>query len=101
MVTHHPQKGVELYREDEAFVVLVDLPGFDREDVELRWRDRRLHVEAIHREPGERTKVFHRSLGLPRPVRDDEITATLADGVLEVRLPIADRERDGRRIDIG
>ncbi|MFC6974749.1 Hsp20 family protein [Halomicroarcula sp. GCM10025709] len=45
--------------------------------------------------------MFHRSLGLPRPVRDDEITATLADGVLEVRLPIADRERDGRRIDIG
>ncbi|WP_276273819.1 Hsp20/alpha crystallin family protein [Haloarcula litorea] len=100
MPTHHPDKGVELYREDDAFVVLVELAGYDRDDVDLRWRDRRLHVEAEHREPGERTKVFHRSVGLPRAVREDEISATLADGVLTVRLPVDDDRPEGRHIDI-
>ncbi|MBX0322806.1 Hsp20/alpha crystallin family protein [Halomicroarcula sp. F13] len=100
MVTHHPAKGVELYREDGAFVVLVELSEFDREDVDLRWHDRRLHVEAERHEPGERSRVFHRSVGLPRPIREADITATIEDGVLEVTLPIDDRAREGRRIDI-
>ncbi|WP_254279710.1 Hsp20/alpha crystallin family protein [Haloarcula marina] len=97
---HHPEKGVELYHEDDAFVVLVDLEGVGRDEVDVRWHDRRLHVEAAHREPGQRTRVFHRSIGLPRPIREDDITATLTDGVLTVRLPIAEGERSGRTIEV-
>jgi HSP20 family protein len=94
MTKHHPEKPVELYRDDDAYVVIVDLPGFDREDIDVHWHDGRLHVEAEHltTEAG-RTQVVHRHLGLPRQIDVDGISATFEEDVLEVHLPI---EGEGR-----
>ena len=100
MTRHHPEKEVELHREGDDYVVLFELPEYDPEDFDVRWRDQRLHVSAEHHSGDERQQVYHRSVGLPRSVEEDGIDATYADGVLEVTLPISKRQDTGRKIDV-
>ena len=100
MTRHHPAKEVELYRENDEYVVLFDLPGYDPADVDVRWRDRRLHVSAEHHGEGDRKGVYHRSVGVPKSIDEDGIDAAYEDGVLEVTLPIRERQDTGRKIDV-
>ena len=100
MTRHHPAQEIELHREGDEYVVLFDLPGYDPSDIDVRWRDRRLHVSAEHQGEGDRRQVYHRSIGLPKTIAEDGIEATYEDDVLEVTLPISDTPDTGRRIDV-
>ncbi|WP_459194618.1 Hsp20/alpha crystallin family protein [Halosimplex sp. J119] len=101
-MTHHPDHEVELYRDDDAYEVYVDLPGYDREDIDLRWHDGRLHVAAEHRTDDGETRVYNHDVSVPRSVDAESITADYDDDVLTVRLPITDDgSRPGTRIDVG
>lgn len=101
MTSYHPRHEVELFRDDDEFVVYVDLPSEDV-DVDLRWHDGDLSIliEETDAETG-RNRVRQRHVGVHRPVREADITATIDDAVLEVHLPI-DRSSDhsGTRIDV-
>jgi HSP20 family protein len=103
MTRHQLDHEIELYREDDDYVVLIEMEGYDRSDLDLTWRDNRLHVEAQHvDEETGRSKVRQRSLSFPKSIDDDGITASVEDGTLTVRLPITDDTHDaGRQIDIG
>lgn len=100
MTRHHPEKEVELHREGEEYVVLFDLPDYEPGDVDVHWRDRRLHVSAEHHGGSERQQVYHRSIGFPKTIEEDGIDATYEDGVLEVRLPISEKQDTGRKIEV-
>lgn len=93
---------VELYEEDEAFVLSIEMPGFDREEIDLTWDDGRLRVAAEHvDEARDRKRTYHRTFRLPKRVDDEEIGATYRNGVLEVTLPIAmGATQRGRSIEI-
>lgn len=41
----------ELYEEDDEFVLTVDMPGFDREDIHVNWDEGRLFISAEHNDP--------------------------------------------------
>jgi HSP20 family protein len=100
-MTHKPAHEVELYREGDTYVVIVELPDYGKDDVRLRWRDGQLHVDAERVESDTPNRVVHRTVGIPKPVVSDEITAHFRDGVLEVRLPIVETdEKPGRTIEI-
>jgi len=78
----------ELYEEDGEFVLTIDLPGFEREEIDLAWDDGVLNVAAEHVEEGRnRRKTYHRRFRFPRAVDEDAITASYRNGVLEVTLP--------------
>jgi HSP20 family protein len=78
----------ELYEEDGEFVLTVDLPGFEREEIDLAWDDGVLNVAAEHvDESRNRRKTYHRRFRFPRAVDEDAITARYRNGVLEVTLP--------------
>jgi HSP20 family protein len=99
MARHRPEHAIELYRDENAYVVYVELPGYDESEIDVRWHDRRLTISAEHASVDGRNTVFHRNMGLPRQIWADEIEAIYEDEVLEVTLPIADRNaRPGREI---
>ncbi|WP_436923141.1 Hsp20/alpha crystallin family protein [Halosimplex amylolyticum] len=79
----------ELYEEDDEFVLSVELPGFDPEDIDVTWHEGVLNVAAEHEDEtrGQR-KTYHRRFRFPKDVDDDEIAAEYTNGILEVRLPI-------------
>ncbi len=102
---------MDLQASDDAYIVRLDLPGVRREDVEAVAEDGVLHVRGETGMPGEMAEArrlrgerslgrFARSVRLPSDAVMSEISATLADGVLTVR--VGRRQAGGRvRIEIG
>jgi HSP20 family protein len=100
MTRHVPDHEVELYRTDEAYEVCIDLPDYDRSEIDVRWHDGRLHVSASERGQGS-THVYNRHLSLPHRIDGDAITASYSDDVLEVRLPVLEGEDPpGTRVEV-
>jgi HSP20 family protein len=89
---------VDVEDRDDAFVVTADLPGFDREEIDVSLREDTLELSAS-RETAEETGAsdfvrcerrrsdVSRSIRLPEPVDAEGTTATHENGVLTVTLP--------------
>jgi HSP20 family protein len=93
---------------DDDYVFVMDLPGFEKADIDLTFRDGVLSVRA-HADAEEgsesyralRSRRVARQVPIAKTVDDEAISATYHNGVLEVRLPIVDDEReDDHRIEI-
>ncbi|MFB6072560.1 MAG: Hsp20/alpha crystallin family protein [Halobacterium sp.] len=79
----------ELYEEDDEFVLSVDMPGFETDEITVAWEDGVLNVSAEHVDEGRgRKKTYHRRFRFPKEVDEDAIAAEYENGVLEVTLPI-------------
>lgn len=91
----------ELYEEDDEFVLNVDMPGFDLEDIRVSWDEGRLFVWAeLEDEQRGRRKSYRRTFRLPKEIEPDEIDAHYRNGVLEVRLPILSPRVRGTEIEV-
>lgn len=100
MTRHTPQHEVELYREGDSYVVIVELPGATPEDVDVDWVDGHLSVAAEVSRDGRR-RVLSRRLSVPKRVDPSDISARFDDEVLEVTLPIVGEDRpDGISIEV-
>lgn len=96
---------------DGTLVVTIDLPGFEKEDVEIQLRDDVLTIEAEHDEETKREldedyvrrerrhEAISRSITLPEPVDEDGATASYENGVLTVELPKSRRDA-GTRVEV-
>jgi HSP20 family protein len=102
---------MDLAETDEHFVVRADLPGLDRDDLEIEVKDRVLTIsgerEAEHEDRKEgyhRVERsfgrFSRSLDLPEGIDASAVTADFERGVLEVRIPKPE-ERQPTKVQIG
>lgn len=99
--------SADLYENDEAYVLEMELPGFSNEDIELTVERNVLTVTGqrsvqeesedvtFHlRERG--TTRFSRSFALPRSMDGDAVEARFDNGVLTVTLPKAAEARPKR-----
>lgn len=77
----------ELYGEDDEFVLSVEMPGFDPEEIDVSWDESVLNIAAEDEQRGQR-KTYHRRFRFPKTVDDDAITVQYNNGILEVRLPV-------------
>lgn len=94
---------VEEFLDGNTQVIRAELPGMDPEaDVDLTVVNNTLRLRAHRQEQSEhkdkdsyrsefRYGSFSRVLPLPEGCKDEDITATYRDGVLEVRAPQPDR----------
>ena len=100
---------VDVIEREDGVTLLVDLPGVAREDLRVDFDERTLSILGSRKrrkaadhpyfmeesEAGE----FYRSFRLSERIDSQGISASLADGVLELSLPRHDRAK-ARRIDI-
>lgn len=97
------QSNLSLETVDDDYVVLADLPGFEREEIDVRFVDGRVTIAAVH-EAGDgdeyRSREVSESITLPGEVASDEATATYRNGVLEIHLPRVSDEDDTRSIPV-
>ena len=78
----------ELYEQDGEFVLSVEMPGFERDDIEVGWHEGRLTIAAEREdERRDRTRTYRRSFHMPKEIDDDSIRARYQNGVLDVYLP--------------
>ncbi|PSP78026.1 heat-shock protein Hsp20 [Halobacteriales archaeon QS_1_68_20] len=100
--------NLRLEETDEGYVAVADLPGFEREEITVRFEDDRLSITAERETTEEsefaatrRDRRVHEQLRVPAAVREDEIAATYRNGALEVTLPTEGHaEDDGRVVDV-
>jgi len=92
----------ELYEEDGEFVLSVEMPGFEPEEIDVTWQEGVLNVAAEHTDDDRgRRRTYHRRFRFPRAVDDDEISANYRNGVLEVTLPaVKDTAVEGKQIPV-
>ena len=102
---------MDLFEEEGHLVLRADLPGLERDDVNLEVKDNLLTVSGQRdSEHAEKSGGFHRverafgsfsrSLTLPEGVDPESIAAEFDKGVLEVRIPKPEA-RKPHRIEIG
>jgi HSP20 family protein len=100
--------AVDVEETDDAWVVEAELPGVKREDVNIELSDNELALhgdlkkrerKGIVRRRTRRTGRFDYRLTHPGDVDSEAVEASLADGVLTVRVPKGERARP-RRVEI-
>lgn len=93
--------NMSVQTDDDRYVVHADLPGFESEEIDLRFDDGWLALEADHEAEGDgfRRRRVREQLRIPGAVDVDGIEADYRNGVLEVSLPReTDDGEDGHRI---
>jgi HSP20 family protein len=107
--------AVDIEETDDAYVVTADLPGFDRDDVDVELAADRLTLSATHTdeesEEGDedegrylrrerRQQSVSRSVRLPEPVDESATEAEYRNGVLTITLPKETESNSGHDIPI-
>lgn len=97
----HPLVDIE--EQKDRYVVKADVPGFDRESIDVEINNNVLSISGRVDEKSEtkdtdrgyvrrerRYGAFRRSFGLPEDVDPDKIKASFKDGVLQIEMPKSD-----------
>jgi HSP20 family protein len=88
---------------DEGYVVVADLPGFEREDIDLRFGDGVLTVEAdSETETGgvTRSRRVTEGIRVPGDVDVADVEASYRNGVIEITVPVTDGGDESHHIPI-
>ena len=81
-----PRFPVDLYEDKENTYVRAELPGVNREDINVEVVEGYLNLSAS-RKDGEQSFALNRSISIPEQVQADKVSATYENGVLTVTLP--------------
>jgi HSP20 family protein len=94
---------LNVFRQEDDFVVITELPGIRREDVDIQVRENRLRISgnkaiaygddaSLHRRERAAGR-FDRSLTLPVEIDVDGVKAEYRNGILALFLPRAARSK--------
>ena len=88
--------AVDVYETAQAYILLMDLPGVRKEDIDVKYSDGTLSISAeakgVQRDDGHwimherRVGRYVRGVNLGRAVDPSSISAEYTDGILEVTI---------------
>lgn len=89
---------VDMYEEDNSFVIKAELPGMDKKDISVDVKDRILTLKGERNYDNEVKEEnyyrrersygkFQRTFTLPVDVEPDKIKADFKDGLLKIEVP--------------
>ena len=95
--------ALDLYQNNDNVVAVVELPGMQKEDIEISLQDGTLIISGERKEETSQengatrtercTGKFRRSITLPTRVDAATVGATYKDGILKVTLPKAEEAK--------
>ncbi|HEX7066124.1 MAG TPA: Hsp20/alpha crystallin family protein [Bacillales bacterium] len=104
---------VDMLEHDSHFTVEAELPGYQKNQIDIEVLDLALKITAHHSEMSEETNDTNhyyrkeRSYGrveriipLPFRIEPNQTTATYKNGILRIVIPKSDQDRRRRTIDI-
>ncbi len=103
--------SMDVYRKDGIFTLVMDLPGVDKDDIDLKvYRDRvevkahRSTQECLKEEDCAHSERFYgsisRTVSFPTEVDCDSVQASYVDGVLKVQVKELQAGGEGKTIAI-
>ncbi|MFA9516826.1 archaeal heat shock protein Hsp14 [Halopenitus sp. H-Gu1] len=107
--------NVDVTEDDETITVVADLPGYDRDEIDVTLADRTLTIAAerseehadeesdddvqYHRRE-RRSRSVSRRIRLPADVDESAVSASYNNGVLTIELPKQTADAGGHHIDV-
>src|SRR5215210_7050241 len=88
--------SVDVLETEDGYLVLAELPGVRRDDIQLQVRDRRLELSGRRQPLGENRNFlrmersygpFRRTFDLGAPVDTETIAADFEAGILRINVP--------------
>jgi len=90
--------AIEMYEEEDKFVIKAELPGLKEEDVDISVADNVLIIKGVRKTENEVEEEsyhfcercygsFFRSIALPAKVDGEKVKAHYEDGMLDINLP--------------
>ncbi|CAG8534938.1 4699_t:CDS:2 [Paraglomus occultum] len=103
--------SIDLYEQDNEYIVTAELPGLDKNDINVEVRENSLILsgEAKRHEKYAQNKAhiqerrwgrFSRTIDLPKEIKSTAIEAKYKDGVLELTIPKSEAAQP-KKIKIG
>jgi HSP20 family protein len=103
--------AIDIKDEEDKLVVTTDLPGINKEDVEINLKEDMLEISAKSGKEKETEEEgylrreraytrFYRAVRLPTSVKDEGSTAKMENGVLTITLPKIKLEEPAKKISI-
>jgi len=86
---------IDVIEEDKAIVIVAELPGVEKDDINLRVIDDYLAISVV-----TPYRKYHKGLTLPAKVDPRSAVATYKNGVLEVKLKRMETAVKGQRISV-
>jgi len=86
---------VDVFDNDNTVQVVAEMPGIDKEDVELSAESRELEIKATH---GDRK--YHEFVELPCDVDVDSAKASYKNGVLDITLKKVESKKGRKKINV-
>lgn len=106
-------KNLDIYKQDNKYIVEVDLPGFTKEDITVDYHEDILTIKAettqeTNEEKDDKQYVYRsrQSTSMTRRIRfedinQEEISGNFENGVLKLELPLAQEVvAEAKRIEI-
>jgi len=102
---------VEVREQNGNLVIAAELPGLAKEDVKIEVSEGSLVIQGERKREAEEERggfhrsersygFFYREIPLPDDIKVDQVKAQFNNGILEVRVPIAEGQRKTRTIPI-
>lgn len=102
--------ALDVFEDEDKVSVQLEVPGMKKEDFDIALQEEVLTVSGERKADSENREgesfrserifgAFSRSITLPSPVKEDQVTAAYQDGILTVTLPKAD-EAKPRKIQV-
>jgi len=103
--------AIDIKDEDDKLVVTTDLPGINKEDVQINLKEDMLEISAKTGKEKETEEEgylrreraytqFYRAVRLPASVKEEGSTAKMENGVLTITLPKMQIEESTKKIAI-
>jgi HSP20 family protein len=98
-----PYPPVNVFRKGDDFVVIAEVPGIDKSDLDIQVKDRVIRIAgtksvnygdktSLHRRE-RATGRFDRAFTIPVQIEADRIKAEYRDGILALYLPRAEQDK--------
>ena len=95
---------VDVFEEKDDIVVKAELPGMEKDNIDVNLTDHRLTIKGEKKKEDEVKEEnyyraersygsFLRTLDLPKDVRADKVKASFKNGILEIRMPKTEEAR--------
>ena len=95
---------IDLHEENDNLIVIVDIPGFDKNDIKVSMNGNVLSINAEKKDEKngrvimkQRPRVIDKKMRLPITVKEGEEkvnSAKYADGVLTIEIPITNKGKE-------
>ena len=96
--------AVDVEEKEQSYLLMADLPGFNKDEIDVSFHNGCLTIEAQHQEQSESKKddgymlkerrfgSFFRRLNFGNNIAENDISAKYENGVLELTMPKLNQE---------